>query len=454
DEDKRVRTKRSYSPESSDKKSGYEVDWVRDLPESLLCHILLNLPTKDVIKNCVLSTKWRYLWRYVPGLDLDCSDFTEYNTFVSFVDRFLSSNTESYLNKFKLGFDCDLVGDEETGNAQMARWINDVVKRKVQHLDLEWGALEIPPIVYVCKSLVSLKLCGVMLPNPEFVCLPSVKVIVLDWVKFANDLALEMLISGCLVLKSLTLCRSNNDNVKVLRVRSQSLLSFNYNGPNTMGPEYEELIVEIDTPKLQDLTLSHRMTASFIIENLSSLVEADIDIEFNFCRGKKFDPDDLPKREMIRNFLVGLSRVKTMTIAACTLEVIYDYSRCEPLPLFPNLSFFSVEFYQKRWEILPFFFKSCSNLKSLVLESDYFPRKRTSIISEPRCLLSSLEYVKIEFALDKGKMELVRYLLENSPILKKLTLSLDHSSRKKSCVILRELITIPRCSTSCRVIVL
>ncbi|OAP17429.1 hypothetical protein AXX17_AT1G60010 [Arabidopsis thaliana] len=400
DEDKRVRTKRSYSPESSDKKSGYEVDWVRDLPESLLCHILLNLPTKDVIKNCVLSTKWRYLW------------------------RFLSSNTESYLNKFKLGFDCDLVGDEETGNAQMARWINDVVKRKVQHLDLEWGALEIPPIVYVY------------------------------WVKFANDLALEMLISGCLVLKSLTLCRSNNDNVKVLRVRSQSLLSFNYNGPNTMGPEYEELIVEIDTPKLQDLTLSHRMTASFIIENLSSLVEADIDIEFNFCRGKKFDPDDLPKREMIRNFLVGLSRVKTMTIAACTLEVIYDYSRCEPLPLFPNLSFFSVEFYQKRWEILPFFFKSCSNLKSLVLESDYFPRKRTSIISEPRCLLSSLEYVKIEFALDKGKMELVRYLLENSPILKKLTLSLDHSSRKKSCVILRELITIPRCSTSCRVIVL
>ncbi|KAL9308828.1 putative F-box/FBD/LRR-repeat protein [Arabidopsis thaliana] len=104
--------------------------------------------------------------------------------------------------------------------------------------------------------------------------------------------------------------------------------------------------------------------------------------------------------------------------------------------------------------VLPFFFKSCPNLKSLVLESDYFPRKRTSIISGPRCLLSSLEYVKIEFALDKGKMELVRYLLENSPILKKLTLSLDHCSRKKCCVILRELLKIPRCSSSCRVIVL
>ncbi|ANM59516.1 F-box/RNI-like/FBD-like domains-containing protein [Arabidopsis thaliana] len=407
DGEKRVRTKRLCSPESSDKKSGYEVDWVRDLPESLICHVLLNLSTKDVIKNCVLSTKWRYLWRYVPGLDLDCSDFTEYNTFVSFVDRFLSTNTESYLNKFKLGFDCDLVGDEETGNAQMARWINDVVKRKVQHLDLEWGALEIPPIVYVC----------------------------------------------CLVLKSLTLCRSNNDNVKVLRVRSQSLLSFNYNGPNTMGPEYEELIVEIDTPKLQDLTLSHRMTASFIIKNRSSLVGAHINIEFNFCFGEKFDPKNLPKREMIRNFLVGISGVKNMAIAACTLEVIYDYSRCEPLPLFRNLCLLSVEFYEDRWEMLPFFLESCPNLKSLVVGSNRYRMERTSIISGHRCLLSSLEYVEIETPLtgEVFEMKLVSYLLENSPILKKLTIHLHDNSRKKAeC----EILTIPRRSSSCQVILL
>ncbi|KAL9310839.1 putative F-box/FBD/LRR-repeat protein [Arabidopsis thaliana] len=407
DGEKRVRTKRLCSRESSDKKFGYEVDWVRDLPESLFCHVLLNLPTKDVIKNCVLSTKWRYLWRYVPGLDLDCSDFTEYNTFVSFVDRFLSTNTESYLNKFKLGFDCDLVGDEETGNAQMARWINDVVKRKVQHLDLEWGALEIPPIVYVC----------------------------------------------CLVLKSLTLCRSNNDNVKVLRVRSQSLLSFNYNGPNTMGPEYEELIVEIDTPKLQDLTLSHRMTASFIIKNRSSLVGAHINIEFNFCFGKKFDPKNLPKREMIRNFLVGISGVKNMAIAACTLEVIYDYSRCEPLPLFRNLCLLSVEFYEDRWEMLPFFLESCPNLKSLVVGSNRYRMERTSIISGHRCLLSSIEYVEIETPLtgEAFEMKLVSYLLENSPILKKLTIHLHDNSRKKAeC----EILTIPRRSSSCQVILL
>ncbi|CAL9239516.1 unnamed protein product [Arabidopsis halleri] len=450
DGEKRVRTKRSCSPESSDKRSGDEVDWVRDLPESLLSHVLLNLPTKDVVKTSVLSSKWRYVWRYVPSLELDCRDFTEPNALVSFIDSFLSFNTDSYLKTCKLRIYCNI--DGETYNAHMARWIKDIVKRKVQHLDVAWPVVEIPRTLYKCESLASLKLSEVTLPKTDFVSLPSVKVMVLDWVEFYNDLALEMLISGCSVLESLTLCRRSGDNVKVLRVSSESLLSFNYYGSSSKSFR-DDLVVVIDAPKLENLMLSHDITASFIIKNLSSLVEADIDIEFNFCR-KKFDPNDLSKREMIRNFFVGISGVKNMTIAACTLEVIYDYYRCETLPLFPNLSFLSVDFYDGRWEILPIFLESCPNLKSLVVESTSFPRKRTSIFSQPRRLLSSLEYVKIDFSLEKRNVKLVSYLLENSPILKKVTLSLDNCSINKSIIILKELVQTPRRCGSCQVIVL
>ncbi|KAG7543876.1 F-box-like domain superfamily [Arabidopsis thaliana x Arabidopsis arenosa] len=361
DEENPVRTKGSCSPESSDKRSGDEVDWVRDLPESLLLHVLLNLPTKDVVKSSVLSSKWRNLWRYVPGLELDCRDFTEFNALVSFINSFLLSfNRETCLTKFKLRCDSGLDGD-----TLVWRWINVVIKRKIQHLDVTWPVVEIPRTLYKCESLVSLKLSEVTLPKTDFVSLPL---------------------------------------------------------------------------------LSSR--------KLNVMQKVDIDIEFNFCRGKKFDPDDLSKREMIGNFFVGISGVKKMTIAACTLEVIYDYSRCEPMPLFPNLSFLSVDFYDRRWKILPFFLESCPNLKSLVVESTYFPKKRTSILSQPRRLLSSLEYVKIELSLDKRGMKLVRYLLENSPILKKLTLSLDNCSRKKSVIILKKLLKIPRRSSSCQVIVL
>jgi len=144
----------------------------------------------------------------------------------------------------------------------------------------------------------------------------------------------------------------------------------------------------------------------------------------------------------------------------------------------------SVDFYNNSWEILPIFLESCPNLKSLVvvrivyIKLVYFlwykckwgkyimtqtwmyfqgsitsPKRRTSVLSGPRRLLSSLEYVEIESPLtgEVFEMKLVSYLLENSPILKKLTINLDDSSRKKAeC----ELLTIPRRSTSCQVVVL
>lgn len=49
------------------------------------------------------------------------------------------------------------------------------------------------------------------------------------------------------------------------------------------------------------------------------------------------------------------------------LQVIYDYSRCEQLPLFRNLSILRVEFYGYKWEMLPIFLESCPNLKTLVV---------------------------------------------------------------------------------------
>ncbi|KAL9861252.1 FBD-associated F-box protein [Arabidopsis thaliana] len=442
DGEKHVLTKRSSSPELSDKRSGDEGDWVRrDLPESLFFQVLLNLPTKEMVKTSVVSPEWRHLWKYVPGLDLDEADFTQFDTLVSFIDSFLSVNRESSLNKFKLRIYCNHDRDKETNNAHMARWISAIVEQNVQHVDLTWLPVEVPPILYLCESLVTLRLCGVVLPNLEFMYLPLVKVLALEWVIFANELALEKLISGCLVLESLSFCKCSLDNVNVLRVRSQSLLSFNYYGPSSRDLHFKDLVVTIDAPKLEILKLSHQVTSSFIIKKSSSLVEANIKVEFNFCVGKKFNPYDLSKRKMILHFLVAISRI------------FYDYSRCEPVPLFRDISLLRVEFYQNRWEILPFFLESCPNVKSLVVESDYYTKKRTSILSRPRRLLSSLEYVKIKSSWDKLEMKLVSYFIENSPVLKKVTLCLDGCSRKES-VVLRELLTIPRRSSSCQVVFL
>lgn len=73
-------------------------------------------------------------------------------------------------------------------------------------------------------------------------------------------------------------------------------------------------------------------------------------------------------------------------------------------------------------------------------------------------LQSSLEYVEIEMPLKrKMEMRLVAYLLENSALVKKLTL-FDGTRKKESrtceSVILKPLLTIPRLSSSCQVVVL
>ncbi|CAL9240041.1 unnamed protein product [Arabidopsis halleri] len=441
-------------------KGSDEVDWISKLPDCLLCEVLLNLPTKDVVKSSVLSTRWRNLWKHVPALDLDNCDFHEFNTFLNFVDSFLDFNSESCLQNFMLKYDCD-DDDYEPEISIIGRWINTIVTRNVKHIDVlddSYGSWEVqlPSSIYTCESLVSLKLCALTLPSPKFVSLPSLKVMALLIAKFADDLALETLITKCPVLESLIVERCFCDEIEVLRVRSQSLLSFTHVADSDEGV-VEDLVVEIDAPKLEYLRLSDYRVASFILNKPGKLVEADIDIVFNLSSGNKFNPADLPKRTMIRNFLVGISTVKDMTIASSTLEVIYDFSRCERLPLFRNLSVLCVEFYGYRWEMLPIFLESCPNLKTLVVKSTKYQEKQGDIVfSGPRRLLSSLEYVKIERPLKGEAMEmiLVSYLLENSTILKKLTLFLDDSVKKEESVILKELLAIPRLSTPCKVVVL
>ncbi|CAA7062022.1 unnamed protein product [Microthlaspi erraticum] len=262
DGEKRVRAKRSG-----------EVDWISDLPDCLLFQVLSNLPTKDVVKTSVLSTRWINLWKYVPVLDLGIGDFPDYNTFVGFVDGFLDFNSESPLEKFKLKYDCD---DAEAN--LISRWINSVVTRKVKHIDVlddssgSWD-FQLPATLYTCESLVSLKLCGLTLPSPKFVSLPSLKAMDLIIAKFADELALETLISLCPVLESLAIERCFCDDIEVLRVSSQSLLSFTHVADSSQHLD-EDLVLAIDAPRLEYLMLSDYRVASFVVKNPASLVKS------------------------------------------------------------------------------------------------------------------------------------------------------------------------------------
>ncbi|CAH2070060.1 unnamed protein product, partial [Thlaspi arvense] len=136
--------------------------------------------------------------------------------------------------------------------------------------------------------------------------------------------------------------------------------------------------------------------------------------------------------------------------------VIYNYSKCERVPLLRNITSLSARFIDYRWELLPVFLESCPNLKSVSLG---FCKSRgeqpESISLGPHCFLQRLEYVEIVKPIvdDEAEMGLVSYFLENSTILKKLTLFLHPSRKNQESLFLRNLLTIPRLSSSCQVVV-
>ncbi|XP_019097400.1 PREDICTED: FBD-associated F-box protein At5g22730-like [Camelina sativa] len=442
--------------------SGRE-DLISKLPDSLILQILLYLPTtKEAVRTSVLSTRWKSLWLLIPNLDLDSSKFPDYNAFVGFMDKFLDFSREhkSCLHKLKL-----CIHKGESDQSCVTRWLDFVVRRKLKHLDVECLVNrkfleEMPLSLYVCDTLVYLRLHRVSLGEFESVSLTSLKTMRLEENVYANDVVLESLISSCPVLQDLSILRMVKDNVKVLRVRSQTLTSLRVDFHFGEGDDYDDFDkkvsgVFIDAPRLEYLKFEDDLSNSKIITNSGSL--AKVNLVYVFNESDCADVADLPKRNMVRTFLTSISGVRDMKMADGFVEFLYYNIVFDPLPHFCNLSCLKAEFSLHYLEILPTVLESCPHLKSLVLVLEFDPSRedvQISFSSVPRCLVSSLEFVEIKyFNGGPAKMEVARYFVENSRVLKKLVLHLRCSSHQEGFYMLKDLLELPRGSSTCRIIV-
>ncbi|ESQ38904.1 hypothetical protein EUTSA_v10001850mg [Eutrema salsugineum] len=333
---------------------GLSKDKTSELPDPLICQILCHLPTKDVVRTSVLSTRWRNL-----------------STFVIFGDRFFYSSRASCIDKLKL----TISGNEDNVDvaSSFTSSLDAVVKRKIQDLYVICLAksYEMPPSIFNCETLVSLKLNFEPFASAEFVSLPCLKTLDLE---YPNEAIFGRLVSSCPVLEELNIVI-----FAIVRVLSKSLKSLS-------------------------ICILFSCSAGVVI--------------------------DAPQLDRLRSFLPVISNIRDMTVSENTFKLFYQYSKFEPFPQFGNMSRLHVTLCVSNLIWLPNFLESCPNLKSLTMFVE---------LKDP-----NRGYV--------AEMELIRYFLTNSVILKTLTLCLDSSSSKDD--IFKKLLKIPRGSTECEVLIL
>ncbi|XP_010468212.1 PREDICTED: F-box/FBD/LRR-repeat protein At5g18770-like [Camelina sativa] len=344
--------------------------------------------------------KWRNPWKWVPVLDVDSFDFPNHEACVDFINKFLSFQSEFYLREFKLVTECVSIYEP---------CLVRVLKRKIQHFQVDnqfaLQSMKIPLNQSVCENLVCLKLYFTRLTEFESLSLPCLKIMYLKGVKLPRN-----------------------------------------------------VVVEIDTPRLEYLTLiDYNFKRFFKIISMSDSVKVDIDVD-------RRDLVDyiLSEINLIYKLLSNFTAVKGMTISRKTLQLIYFFRNdINPLPKFRDLIRLRASmFLDTSMVLLPIVLESCPNLKHLTLVMTCFSlhftssylTKLSTVLSF--CLVSSLESVEMESPITEKETEkkLVRYFLDNATSLKKLVLRLNLSCGEKQEPDdhLKSLFDSPRRSSLCK----
>ncbi|KAI8552775.1 hypothetical protein RHMOL_Rhmol06G0293900 [Rhododendron molle] len=361
---------------------GRSLDRISKLPDSVLCHILSFLPTKYAVGTSILSTRWQYLWTSVATLDFNDSELfnKRHHTngigdaevdlrFTNFVNTVLLVSDVSCLEKFNLKLEslCYF--------GIVKAWISTAIKRNVQKLELRYSArhhfdgqipIQLPHMLFICKTLVDLRLNGnISLNVPDSVWLPSLKILEIKEVIYENGDSAHNLIHGCPALEDLHIYRLYFDKQKVLNISVPTLkrlvlirlgddahlLFSDYDGESQ-----HKLIV--NTPKLEYLDIADDVAAEFSLENLSSLLDARINI--GPCFSGSISSSNLLK------LLHGIAKVKFLRFSS---ENSDDYVLPTINPLH-NLTYLELQDVNEGWnvDLLNVFLENSPNLEVLVLK--------------------------------------------------------------------------------------
>nr|XP_023884351.1 FBD-associated F-box protein At3g52670-like isoform X2 [Quercus suber] len=446
-------SKRSKKPILKPKrKKPIAVDGISDLPDFVLSHILAFLTTKDAVATSILSNRWKTLWTLVPNLDFDdyelgflriSSSLPSYPiwrrpsplpllkryrfTFAHIVSRVwsLRNANPNPPKMFRLRWqnDCDPI--------HLDTWLRTAITRGFEVLDLDIY-LPLPDyftlpftLFNYCKTLAVLKLAGSIVldpPSSSAMGFPSLKVLHLHLVEYANPDSFSRLLSCCPVLQDLSveiLGREDGENNFKIVVRTLKRLQFSIHIPN-----YK---LEINAPCLEYLYFIGNIGKYVLLGNLSNLVEAVLETSDSYCLCNAIDFDDPPMFPKLAHLNFGYGH-------HCLMENV--------LPLLlhraPKLV---VLIFDKKWS------KCCGDE-----EKDCFSLEKMFCEDIPECLSSHLRTFHFQgFHRIKDELELIRRILKCAGVLKTMSVSSYPLTSQGKVYVLNELLKFPRLSSTCRI---
>ncbi|PNY09067.1 F-box/LRR-repeat protein [Trifolium pratense] len=140
-------------------------DWISELPDETLSHVISFLPSENAFATHEISKRWRPLWLLCPSPNLDFDDQRVHHQPIKSFCLRCHSNTIT-------AFD-------------VVMWLIDAAKRGMEYLDLH---MPDTPMFYYCvfnfRNLVVLKLKGIQLSNLLSAHLPRLRTLHLKEVHF------------------------------------------------------------------------------------------------------------------------------------------------------------------------------------------------------------------------------------------------------------------------------
>ncbi|XP_010277955.1 PREDICTED: F-box/LRR-repeat protein At3g26922-like [Nelumbo nucifera] len=384
---------------SNDEDSTREVKdmLISNLPHHIILHILSFLDMKHVVRTSILSRRWRHLWKSLQYLNFDHNLFSSFysigqrsrreQSFTNFVSRvLLLRNHTTDIVKFNIS--CD----EHCCVDSLATWILVAISYNIQELQLQAFRdidIRLPREIYTCNSLQTLKLKSnsfrlSALTLPGSVSLPLLKYLSFESISFMNDKSISNFLSGCPVLENLFFDYCNFRPLKYLLISSLQLKELVIDTDDDYDSECH---FKIDTPNLKYFRCGGSMRNEYTLLDMPSLDKANI--------GMRIEDE---------------------------IYIMYDHMETDIAMAMSILRSFREEYAQRMMKIL----RSLGKAKALTLSpwTLEFASGAPAVLEQVHIPFCNLRCLRLTTMCSTASLRLIRYLLENSPIIEALVMEL------------------------------